>query len=118
MANNTDNPDCREAISALRERVKAIEVQIRLMKPAEILQFKGKVLEALKIIDQDIEGLGDTIEKAETIQLAFNIDTTTKISDLKVALASVTTKVAVYSLFIAAGASTIFTIILRNFLNN
>ena len=46
-------------ISDLQARVQAMEVQFALIAPAELLQFKGKVLQALETIDKDLDGIAD-----------------------------------------------------------
>ena len=53
----------REDMAILQSRIQSIEVQVALMSPAELLQFKGKVLEALRAIDEDIDKISRGCEE-------------------------------------------------------
>lgn len=98
----------------LQSRVQAIEIQITLMSPAELLQFKGKVLQALRTIDEDLSKISRAyaeISKTQTVRDDKNRDMLQKL-DLKVT--SFIVKITVYATILA----TILTVIFSSLLNH
>jgi len=91
-------------LDEVKTKVNTLEMQIRMLSPADMLEFKGKVLEALNAIDIDIKGVAIKMDKFSTdiqgIRDYINIvksDSLLKIKEQEQKVNMLTLKVSIYA---------------------
>lgn len=114
----------RDMLSTVQSRIQAVEVQVAIMAPAELLQFKGKVLEALHTIDDDLDKIARECQECHRIRDKHEEQHTKdmkemgeKVQKIGTKVANVATKVKVYVGIAAAILTALFIYVLNNLPN-
>lgn len=95
----------QQELTRLQLKVQSLEIQVGLMEPTKLPEFKAKVLETLKTIDTDLDRIDNrllTIEKELK-----------RIGQMDIEIAKIKTKIIIYTSIISTIAAIALTTLAR-----
>lgn len=102
-----------DAIAELKTKIQAIEIQIALMDPLELIKFKVKAVQSLQVIDRDIDTLSKKLDICQETQTTFVTNYNTKMEEIVKHIAVLETKATIYAVIAASVASTLISLFLK-----
>lgn len=100
--------EIQQDVAKSKDRLRAIEIQLDLVEPKEIIKFKAKVIETLKTIDTDLDKM--------EVKIDGIMNKLEKFGQIDVQLAEIRTKIIIYTSIISTVATFLLTSVAPIFL--